>query len=96
MKSGMNKCSGRSEANRSFQDDTPHAMSSLKPSSTENPRRTLGDDGIPLEDSYQPFIELDATNQQTIAQTFPKAGHRLSDFNFRQILNSGLSLADRV
>lgn len=48
-----------------------------------------------LEESYRPDVPLDATKLEIIAATFPKRHHRLSDYNFRHVVNSDLSAADR-
>lgn len=54
----------------------------LKPKAVRKLRRKADVDGVAPEDSYERLIELDATHDTIIKETFPKAYHRLSEYNF--------------
>lgn len=63
----------------------------LRPSSTKKIRRVPDSIDLPLDDSHE-YSNPDPINAETIANQFPKTRHKLSDFNFRRVLNSKLPL----
>lgn len=58
-------------------------------------RRTTDEKAVPLDDSFEPEVTLDASSQKAIDKTFPHKEHRLSDWNFRRVLRSSLPAALR-